>query len=97
MKNLYLIIAFLFLIFSACAQEKTSEIANNGTLIFQSGFEAGSKVIAKGSEADIIGTDRSFADHNDWVNDLDNHPDIGKLRSSIPGRRFDHALCQNCS
>jgi hypothetical protein len=58
MKNIYLTIAFLYLAFTACAQEKTSESAHNGTLIFQSGFEAGSKVIAKGSEADIIGTDK---------------------------------------
>jgi hypothetical protein len=85
MKNLYLIIVFIVLVFSACAQEKTSEIANNGTLIFQSGFEAGSKVIAKGSEADIIGTDRSFADHNDWVNDLDNHPDMGSFGLQYQG------------
>ena len=78
MKNLYLTFAFFFLLFLACAQEKTPE-AITGTLIFQSGFEPDSKIIAKGSEADIIGVDRSFADHNDWVNGLDNHPDIGNF------------------
>ena len=85
MKNLYLIIAFFFLIVSACAQEKTSEIINSRTLIFQSGFESGSKVVAKGSEADIIGTDKSFADHNDWVIDLDNNPDIGNFNLQYQG------------
>jgi len=66
MKILNLIIALLILGFSACSQEKTPEVST-GTLIFQSGFEPDSKVVAKGSEADIIGVDRSFADHNDWV------------------------------
>lgn len=84
MKNLGLIITFQLLLFTACAQEKTPE-ADNGILIFQSGFEPDSKVISKGSEADIIGTDRSFPDHNDWVNDLDNHPDIGNFSLQYQG------------
>ena len=61
----------LFLVLSACAQEKVPEI-ENGTLIFQSGFEPDSKVIRSGSDADISGIDHSFTDHNDWVKDLDN-------------------------
>jgi hypothetical protein len=83
-KHLSLTIAFLFLIFTACAQEKKSELAN-GTLIFQSGFEPESMVIAKGSDSDIIGKDQSFADHNDWVNDFDNHPDIGNFNLQYQG------------
>jgi len=84
MKTLYLTIAFQIILFSACAQEKTPLI-NTGTLIFQSGFEPDSKVIAKGSDADITGADRSFADHNDWVNGLDNHPDIGNFNLQYQG------------
>lgn len=71
MKNLYLINTFLFLVFAACAQEKTPELVN-GTLIFQSGFEPDSKVIRSGSEADISGLDRSLSSQSDWVKDLGN-------------------------
>jgi hypothetical protein len=84
MRNLYLIVAFHLLFLSACAQDKTPE-AVNGTLIFQSGFEPDSKVIRSGSEADITGIDHSLADHNDWVSDLDNHPDIGNFNLQYQG------------
>ncbi len=84
MKNSNLFISFFLLVFTACAQEKTPETVN-GTLLFQSGFEPDSKVIAKGSDADITGIDRSFADHNDWVNGLDNHPDIGNFNLQYQG------------
>ena len=69
---------------SACAQENPSEGAQ-GTLIFQSGFEPGSKVIAKGSDSDIIGIDKSFKANNDWVNDLDNNPEIGNFNLQYQG------------
>jgi len=80
----YILILFQLLSFTACAQEKQTEKAN-GTLIFQSGFEPDSRVVAAGSEADIIGTDHSLADHNDWVNDLDNNPDIGNFNLQYQG------------
>ncbi|MCL4481214.1 MAG: hypothetical protein M1445_01090 [Bacteroidetes bacterium] len=84
MRNIFLIIAFQILLFSACAQEKQTE-KQNGTLIFQSGFEPDSKVVPQGSEADIIGTDHSLPDHNDWVNDLDNNPEIGNFSLQYQG------------
>lgn len=84
MKTLSLICIILVLFFPACAQEKTSE-ETNGTLIFQSGFEPDSKVVAKGSDADISGADCSFTDHNDWVAHLDNHPDIGNFNLQYQG------------
>lgn len=84
MKNLYLTIAFQIILFTVCAQEKTPEL-NTGILIFQSGFEPGSKVIAKENDADITGSDLSLSDHNDWVNDLDNHPDIGNFNLQYQG------------
>ncbi len=84
MKTLYLTIVFQIILFTACAQEKAPEIST-GTLIFQSGFEPGSKVIAKGSDSDVTGKDLSFADHNDWVNDFDNHPDIGNFNLQYQG------------
>jgi|AGTN01.1.fsa_nt_gi hypothetical protein len=85
MKTLYLIFALLLiLLFPTCDKEKASEV-NSGTLIFQSGFEPDSKVVAIGSGADIIGTDYSLPDHNDWVNELDNHPDIGNFSIQYGG------------
>ncbi|MGV8094622.1 MAG: hypothetical protein AB2L24_22440 [Mangrovibacterium sp.] len=83
MKVLYLIVA-LCLFFSACGQEQGSGTAE-GELIFQSGFEPDSKVVVAGSDADIVGTDTSLSDHNDWVNDLDNHPDIGNFNLQYQG------------
>jgi hypothetical protein len=68
--------------FDACRQE----------LIFHSGFEADSRIISRGqgvvtlhSDADIIGIDHSVAGPNDWVNDLDNHPDIGNFNLQYQG------------
>jgi hypothetical protein len=84
MKNLQLLIILQFLALTACAQEKSPE-TENGILIFQSGFEPDSKVIKSGSEADITGTDKSFSDHNDWVKDFDNHPDIGNFSLQYQG------------
>ncbi|MEI6275291.1 MAG: hypothetical protein WCP08_04840 [Prolixibacteraceae bacterium] len=84
MKNISLIIVFQVFLFSACAQEKKVEISN-GTLIFQSGFEPDSKVVPSGSDADITGTDHSLSDHNNWVTDLDNNPDIGNFSLQYQG------------
>jgi hypothetical protein len=69
---------------SACAQDKTPSVSN-GTLIFQSGFEPDSKVVPSGSDADIIGADHSLPDHNDWVKDFDNNPDIGTFSLQYQG------------
>jgi len=63
LTSFYLIVA---LIFATCKQsENEKNPVSNGQLIFQSGFENESKVVAKGSDADIIGVDKSFPDHND--------------------------------
>jgi hypothetical protein len=68
--------------FNACRQE----------LIFQSGFEPDSRIISRGpgvitmhSDADIVGIDHSLSSHNDWVNDLDHHPDIGNFNLQYQG------------
>ncbi len=83
MKKLILIFLVQLFLFSACAQEKATEPIS-GELIFQSGFEPDSKVIPKGSEADIIGNDRSLPDHSDWTA-FDNHPDIGNFSLQYQG------------
>lgn len=54
-------------------------------LIFQSGFEPGSKVISRNGDADITGIDRSLPDHNDWVQDFDNNPNIGNFSLQYQG------------
>jgi hypothetical protein len=84
MKTIFLFIICFTLGFSACSQEKTTPLAP-GTLIFQSGFEPGSKVIGKGSDSDIIGVDQTFKSDNDWVTDLDNHPEIGNFNLQYQG------------
>jgi len=84
MKKFYFSLTLLLLFLTSCAQEKQSTVTN-GTLIFQSGFEPGSRVVASGSDADIIGIDTSKPDHNDWVNDLDNNPDIGSFSLQYQG------------
>jgi len=56
-----------------------------GTLIFQSDFEADCSVIPVGSDADIIGKDQTLPDRNDWIADLDNHPNIGNFKIAYAG------------
>lgn len=75
-------LAFTFL--PACTQEKTAGI-DNGILIFQSGFEPDSKIIAKGNDADIIGTDNSFQTRNNWIIDFDENPEIGNFSLQYQG------------
>ncbi len=84
MKKNLIILAFNMLFFSTCAQEQNIE-NNQGILIFQSGFEPNSVIEAKGSEADIEGADQSFTSQNDWVKDLDNHPDVGNFSLQYQG------------
>ena len=84
MRHLILFFSTLALILTACAQNPDIE-ALQEDLIFQSGFEPGSKVVAKGSEADIIGVDLSLPDHNDWTTDFDNHADVGSFSLQYQG------------
>ena len=63
---------------STSAQVPNSE-SSAGDLIFQSGFENYSKVINRNRDADIVGAEKSLSKNSDWVNDLDNHPNIGNF------------------
>ena len=56
-----------------------------GELIFQSGFERDSKVISRNNDSDVVGIDRSLSTNSDWVNDLDDHPDIGSFNIQYQG------------
>lgn len=80
----------LFLLFmlclSACTPGQTKFLQQpTGELIFQSGFEPGSKLLTRSDgEADITGTDKTFTDHNNWI-EFDNHPNIGNFSIQYQG------------
>ena len=56
-----------------------------GELIFQSGFENDSRVVVVRDDADITGRDQSLPGKSDWVNDLDNNPEIGNFNLQYQG------------
>jgi hypothetical protein len=77
---------FLMLLFSNCTSgPDIKNVRKEGQLIFQSGFEDLSRVITLRSDADIVGTDKSLPDHNDWVKDFDNNPNIGNFNLQYQG------------
>lgn len=81
----YLLLIFGVLLVACSSGQGEKKSGSPGVLIFQSGFEPGSKVISRNGDADIVGIDRSLSDHNDWVNDFDNHPDIGNFNLQYQG------------
>lgn len=82
----YYLLLILSILFISCSSGQVEEQSGSGgELIFQSGFEPESGVIKRNSDADINDIDNSFPDHNDWVNDLDNHPDIGNFNIQYQG------------
>lgn len=78
--------ASVILLMSSCSTASVlSDEVSDPNLIFQSGFEPSSKVNRASSDADIEGVDASFSTKNDWVKDLDNHPDIGNFNIQYQG------------
>ncbi|MBD2845564.1 DNRLRE domain-containing protein [Paenibacillus sp. IB182496] len=57
--------------------------ADDGALIFQSGFEPGSVVNA--TYTDITGADQSLPERSDWELDLEEHPAIGWFNLQYEG------------
>ena len=108
MRRLAMYLFALSLLASCTYRKLTKSKPAGGELIFQSGFEHDCSVILPRSEfADITGADRSFRDHNDWITDLDNHPNIGSFSIQFgigdstkrtariiaePGNRGNHVL-----
>ena len=84
MKFINVVIFIVLLLLAACSQKHETPVAE-GELIFQSGFEPDSKVVARGSDADIVGIDHSLPDHNDWVADLDENPAVGNFSLQYQG------------
>ena len=86
MKNISILIFLFVAVFISCGQQQKEELpVPDSELIFQSGFEPDSKVVPRGNDADIIGVDQSFNEENDWVEDLDNHPEIGNFNLQYQG------------
>ena len=85
MMKTFFPLLFTFVTAMTCKESTlTKTTPQEGELIFQSGFE-NDTVIARGNDADIVGADKRFPDHNDWVKDLDNHPDIGNFNLQYQG------------
>lgn len=78
-------IVFASVLISCPQQQNEEEGFIAAELIFQSGFEPDSKVVSRGNDADIIGVDHSFNKENDWVEDLDNHPEVGNFNLQYQG------------
>lgn len=69
MKHVFHFLLFLFSFFELRSQ--SIESVPKEELLFQSGFEKGSTVIAVGKNHDIIGKDHSLPLKSDWVEDLE--------------------------
>lgn len=56
-------------------------------LVFNSGFELGTVITdpLDANYSDLIGVDSSYSSPNDWVGDLDQHPNIGGFRYQYSG------------
>jgi hypothetical protein len=85
MRIIILLVLFTVLVFVSCSQAQHEENIPKPALIFQSGFEPESKVIPRGSDSDITGTDLSFSEKNDWVADLDENPLVGNFNLQYQG------------
>jgi hypothetical protein len=91
MKNLIFIFILHAALFYACAQKPLIENQpeEKAELIFQSGFEPGSKIKHGNNpftgDDDILGRDNSIPPPNDWVDDLDNSKKIGRFNLQYQG------------
>lgn len=79
-----ILISFLL---TCCTARKLAknDTATGGELIFQSGFEGDCRIVGTDDRQDIAGADKTLAVRNDWVTDLDNHPNIGNFNLQYEG------------
>lgn len=84
-RSIFFTLFFSLILFWSCSRNQQEEQATEPELIFQSGFEPESKVVARGSDADIVGTDRSLDEKNDWVTNLDENPIAGNFTLQYQG------------
>jgi hypothetical protein len=70
-------------------QPPADEEGKKGVLLFQSGFEPGSKIKHGNNpftgDDDIVGRDKSVPAPNDWVEDLDNSKKVGRFNLQYQG------------
>ncbi|MEJ7769597.1 MAG: hypothetical protein WKF89_17390 [Chitinophagaceae bacterium] len=86
MRRFVPVLSFIcFILFCGSCAKFVRNGQGNGEMIFQSGFEDSSIVIARNSNSDIVGKDNSLNVHNDWVADLDNHLNIGNFNLQYEG------------
>ena len=80
-------LSFFILMYSfvSCSQKLQNEDVLEPVLIFQSGFEPDSRIIPRGSDEDITGSDKSLNEKNDWVKDLDDNSLIGNFNLQYQG------------
>jgi hypothetical protein len=86
------LLGMCFFILKSCSNELRSDQSQQGTkgtLLFNSGFEPGSK-IAHGndpftSDDKILGRDLSVAPPNDWVEDIDKSSNLGRFSLQYQG------------
>lgn len=88
-NNLYLLLVIVILCISLISCVNKTDITDkkvsladslNLELIFHSGFEPGSGIIKPANHKYYIqGIDSSFNTHNDWIENLDNYPKIGRF------------------
>lgn len=69
----------------ACSSSDTDPTTSNGELIFQSGFESSSVGVPANAHLDMTGIDTSVPAPNDWIQDLDQHPNIGDFTFQYEG------------
>lgn len=85
-KGRIISVFLVFIFLSACgggSSTQTQEEITGAELIFNSGFEPGST--ENGASSDISGIDNSVSPPNDWVNDLETHPNIGTYSIQYEG------------
>ena len=84
-KRFFLLLT-LVLLSAGCKQKTILRTAGaDRELIFQSGFEDDVRVVTGKGDEDLVGQDRTLPDHNNWVDDLDNHPALGNFNIQYQG------------
>ena len=77
---------FIILVLGGCKLNPMArQNPDEGPLIFQPDFESDSKVISRNADSDIIGSDKPLPHFNNWVKDLNTHPDIGSFNVKYQG------------
>lgn len=74
----------------------TASEPHTPNLIFQTGFEGGTKVVSTKNKQidDLIGIDTTLPTPNDWERDLENHPNIGEFRIYYEGGNSTQRLAR---